>query len=324
MSETAENITTLPAVRKVDRMVVTDVVPIFDTAKFEHMQRIANVMARCALVPAGLKVKDDIDGTMANCFLVVNQAVRWGMDPFAVAQCSSVIQGKLCYEGKLVSAVMQKHGVNLEFDFFEEGKGDALGVIVRGTLPGEQRAREVRGTVAQWKTANDQWKKDPRAMLCYRGARAWSRIHNPAPMLGVYTPDELEELHDDIRAERARPVTPRPPAPEALPPPAETAVVEEKPKEVVAPKPPAPTEEPVEQRAEPKAEVPKSTPMPNPADNITVWLKWLDVKLAAITDGELLEIVWDEKIAPVVDQLFPMDQESAMGIRRRHEERLAP
>lgn len=64
--------------------------------------------------------------------------------------------------------------------------------------------------------------------------------------------------------------------------------------------------------------------MPNPADNITAWAKWLDTKLAAITDGEVLEIYWNDKIAPTVDQLFPMDQESAMGIYRRHEERLAP
>jgi hypothetical protein len=44
---------------------------------------------------------------MANCFLVVNQAVRWNMDPFAVAQCVSVVHGKLCYEGKLIAAIIE-------------------------------------------------------------------------------------------------------------------------------------------------------------------------------------------------------------------------
>lgn len=191
MTKAAE-VTNLPTVQKPrDIRVVSDQEPIMDTGRFEHMQRIASVMARCALVPTSLR-GDDIETAIANCFLVVNQAVRWGMDPFAVAQCSSVIQGKLCYEGKLVSAVMQNNGVNLSFKFNDK-TGDALEVTVSGKLPNEDEARTVSGTVGQWKTNNQQWSKDPKAMLCYRGSRAWSRIHNPAPMLGVYTQDEMEE-----------------------------------------------------------------------------------------------------------------------------------
>lgn len=224
---------TLPAIVPPRRevRVVTDLEPILDTARFEHMQRIANVMARCALVPEALR-GGDVETGMANCFLVVNQSVRWGMDPFAVAQCASVIHGKLCYEGKLVAAVMQKAGVNLSFKLNDK-TGDAMGVTIIGTLPGENEPRIVTGTVGAWKTGNEQWKKDPAAMLCYRGARAWSRIHNPAPMLGVYTPDELEDIGDDARSRRARDVTVRddgPPAPAAV------ARIEHKPQEIEAPK----------------------------------------------------------------------------------------
>ena len=38
------------------------------------------------------------------------------MDPFAVAQCCSVVHGKLVYEGKLVAAVLDaKLGVRLTY-----------------------------------------------------------------------------------------------------------------------------------------------------------------------------------------------------------------
>ncbi len=93
---------------------VIDPVPVLDTSRFEHMQRIATVMARSSLIPESLCTfgtkdnKQDLpyEQVLSNCFLVVNQAVRWGLDPFAVAQCVSVVHGKLCYEGKLVSAVL--------------------------------------------------------------------------------------------------------------------------------------------------------------------------------------------------------------------------
>src|SRR5262245_29388201 len=64
--------------------------------------------------------------------------------------------------------------------------------------------------------------------------------------------------------------------------------------------------------------------MPNPANNIEEWLKWLDEKLGTFTDGTALETYWNDHIMPVVDQLFPPDQEAAYGLYRRHEERLAP
>src|ERR1700742_4942805 len=95
-------------------MNVVDSIPALDTARFEHMQRIANVMARSTMIPETLRMygpKDNrqdlpFEQVMSNCFLVVNQAVRWGMDPFAVVSCCAVVHGRLSYEGKLVAAVL--------------------------------------------------------------------------------------------------------------------------------------------------------------------------------------------------------------------------
>src|SRR5690242_1685779 len=78
---------------------------LMDTAKFEHCYRIAEAMSRASLIPRHLKGGTPQE-TAANCFLVVNQALRWHMDPFAVAPETYEVGGKLGYQGKLVAAVI--------------------------------------------------------------------------------------------------------------------------------------------------------------------------------------------------------------------------
>jgi hypothetical protein len=223
--------TALAPVRKPEVRVVSDPIAVLDTARFEHMQRIATVMARSNLIPdtlcfeknqAGDVVPLPLETVTANCFLVVNQAVRWNMDPFAVAQCVSVVHGKLCYEGKLIAAVMEgKLGVELEYEI--SGIGDAMKVIVTGAINGKPvvdskgRPKTIEGTVGEWKTTGRGSPWDARGghprMLRYRGAREWGRVYAPGLMLGVYSDDEMEDLSANHRANAARVANDGPPAP---------------------------------------------------------------------------------------------------------------
>lgn len=208
---------------------VIDPIPVLDTSRFEHMQRIASVMAKSSLLPESLTMigkKDDkeplpFEQVLANAFLVVNQAVRWGLDPFAVAQCVSVVHGKLCYEGKLVAAVIEaKAGIRLKHYLVGEGESRRIYVsdveftaeIVSQLKPGVRPlgTRMFDGSVAEWKTtgAGTPWSpKNSDRMLIYRGTRDWTRIYEPALMLGVYTEDEMMDLSDNARASRARPAS---------------------------------------------------------------------------------------------------------------------
>lgn len=207
---------------------VIDAVPLLDTSRFEHMQRIATAMARSTLIPDSLREeggKNDkqelpFERVASNCFLIVNQAVRWGLDPFSVAQAVSVVHGKLCYEGKLVAAVIQaKLGFNLHHLF--DGEGDAMRIYLSDKpftddvlpllkpncrLPG---MRLLDGSVAEWKTTGSGTPWTPKnfvRMLIYRGTRDWCRIYEPALMLGVYTPDEMMDMSENARATRAKEV----------------------------------------------------------------------------------------------------------------------
>lgn len=226
----SNEITHLQPVSKREIQSVVDPVPIMDTARFEHFQRIASVMARSSMIPETLRTegkKNDkkplpYEQVLSNCFLVVNQAARWGMDPFAVISCCSVVHGRLAYEGKLVAAVLDaKLGISLHHHFTGEPASEAYRIylsdqpftdaVIQQLKPGVKipGLRLWDGSVAEWKTTGEgtPWtpKNFPR-MLIYRGSRDWTRIYEPAVLLGVYTDDELMDLAEDARARRATPV----------------------------------------------------------------------------------------------------------------------
>ena len=176
-------IATLP-LQAVDTRYTQDVIPILDTSKFEHMQRLATVMAKMSVLPESLRKEGNTalphETVVANCFRIVNQAVRWGMDPFALMDCASIIHGKLMWEGKVIAAVLDaKLGVQLDYTF-NDAAGQDFGVTVSGVLPNETKARTIDGRVRDWHRgpkspwANEgAWKRQ----LRYMGAREWARAH---------------------------------------------------------------------------------------------------------------------------------------------------
>lgn len=347
MSE-AQAVVTLPAAqprRMQEIRVVNDPIPVLDTARFEHMQRIATVMAHSSLVPDALcktKVGEGQNARMvplepqeivSNCFLVVNQAVRWGMDPFAVAQCVSVVHGKLCYEGKLIAAVLDaKLGIELEYDL--SGQNDAMKVIVSGAIDGKavvdskSKPKTVEGTVSDWKTTGNgsPWsaKGGSARMLRYRGAREWARVYAPSIMLGVYSDDEMDALSDERRGRTATEVVVRedppapPPAPQLVAKAVEAAVVEDAPK--VAPQQEAQADAPAP--TEPIVAEPPKDAAPDPDKNPEAFLKWCDDRLKQVSDPEELSDVFNAEIEPYRGGLFPPDDEVLMATYKRHENRL--
>jgi len=239
---------------------------LMDTARFEHCYRIAQMMSRASLIPKHLK-GDGPEQTAANCFLVVNQSLRWEMDPFAVAPETYEVGGKLGFQGKLVAAVVNaRAGLSERLAYtFNDKKGDELEVTVTGKLRGETESRSVSVTVKEARTQNQMWTKDPYQKLCYTGATKWARRHCPEIMLGVYTDDDLERFKEESKFASATQIADAPPVFVSAPTPAaekkkakkgaEPVVVETE----TAPEPatePAPEPAPAEQPA--KSEFPSA------------------------------------------------------------------
>jgi hypothetical protein len=201
-TQTAE-VTNLPVVaRRAEVRVVEDVIPVLDTARFEHMQRIAE-RDGLRLADPGRAQGPDLETTQANCFLVVNQAVRWNMDPFAVAQCVSVINGKILHEGKLIAAVIeQKLGIRLKAEW--SGEGEKMSIKVSGMIDGA--VETIEGSVADWKTTRDGSPWIPKQ---YQKNALVSRRSRVVPVLCV-RPDPRRLLaRRNGRPRRRRPRSPR-------------------------------------------------------------------------------------------------------------------
>lgn len=253
MSEATDTTTENRAVVPVrERLIVQAPVAIWDTADFEQMQRVAMVLTRSGLVPESLCISGDkdekgnpiwlpIEVIAARCTLVCNQARLWGADPLNVLQCTSLINGRLMYEGKLVAAVVQAMtGVKLRYKFglwdtdhiefaptiqAEDDKGapmfDAAGIPVMIADPtflhgaGDRLAvrcydpedadRFVDGSVGLWKNtrSGSPWSAPANwpRQLRYRGSREWTRAYEPGVLLGILADGDQEV--DDFAAAAA-------------------------------------------------------------------------------------------------------------------------
>lgn len=190
---------------------------LMDNSAMDRLERIADMMA-CgkSTIPAHLR------GSKADCFAVCLQSMQWGMNPFAVAQKTHLVNGTLGYEAQLVAAVINTSGAvkdRFHFDFFGPWervigkfaikKGDkgeyrvpgwsfaeeeGCGVRVSATLKGESAPRVLELLLAQARVRNSGlWADDPKQQLAYLAQKKWSRLFAPDVILGVYTADELQE-----------------------------------------------------------------------------------------------------------------------------------
>ena len=173
---------------------------IFSPEGMNQLVRFAELMSQSkATVPKHL------EGKPADCLAVTMQAAQWGMNPFAVAQKTHVVNGTLGYEAQLVNAVVSSSSLlatRLNYRWSGDwsnvnGKTDKspnLTVTVSAVLKGEVEPRELTISMAQAGVRNSPlWEQDPRQQLAYLCTKRWARLHAPDVLLGVYTPDELQE-----------------------------------------------------------------------------------------------------------------------------------
>lgn len=182
---------------------------------FNRVENIARMLAHSGFTPKHLVVPNDPERSVANCFRVAGNAVRWELDPFSVADQTYSVGGKLAYQGQLVIAIIHRHaGLDGKLGFTFTGKvgTDELTVTVSGKFKGAAEPSTLTLSVGQAKTDNQMWKKDPEQKLCYSGATRWARRYCPEVVLGVMTFEDLEviaeqeapELPVDLRTEEEK------------------------------------------------------------------------------------------------------------------------
>ncbi|QGY29801.1 RecT family recombinase [Pantoea cypripedii] len=183
---------------------------IFSPTGLQKLQAFAEVMALGkATVPAHLANKP------ADCLAIALQAAQWGMNPYAVAQKTHLVNGTLGYEAQLVNAVITSStAVQGRFKYEYGGNWDAFrpgdknpntekGLCVRvgAVLRGETEITWGEPLYMEFVTTRNSplWKTAPKQQLAYLAVKYWARLYCPDVILGVYTHDEFDQVQ---RSER--------------------------------------------------------------------------------------------------------------------------
>lgn len=157
----------------------------------QDAMQLAAMMARGKMMPEHLRNDGD-------ALMVIEQAMRWNMSPFAVAQNTFSIKGKLLFAGTIVAAAIENSGaIQGLMDYQFSGEGQNRKVTVSATRRGESAPRSVDVVLKDAVTSNEIWKKQPDQQLVYHGSRVWARRWTPGVMLGVYTPEEWRDAPPD-------------------------------------------------------------------------------------------------------------------------------
>lgn len=183
---------------------------LFDDRKFKRMHQLAKLMAsgKCA-------IPKHLQNNPGDCFAVIMQSMQWGMNPFAVAQKTHVVNGALGYEAQLVNAVVTATGaISGRFHYEYTGDWDAYrasgfnkqkeagcGVNVGAVIRGENEIRWLPSPLFMEtvKTRNSPlWASNPQQQLAYLGVKYWARLYTPDAIIGVYSDDELDSGSIDV------------------------------------------------------------------------------------------------------------------------------
>lgn len=197
-----------------------DVNPIsmmFDPVIAERVSAIAETLAK-----GRMTVPEHLRGNIGDCLAIVMQAASWRLNPFAVAQKTHLIHGKLGYEAQLVNSVVSSVGLlqgRFRYEYLGDwkkiavrpkiikgGKGEyptpgwpqeaehGLGLRITGRLKGEADPLEHDLWLETvWPRNSGLWATNPQQQIAYLGVKQWVRKYAPEAILGIYTTDEIEE-----------------------------------------------------------------------------------------------------------------------------------
>jgi len=177
---------------------------VFNVQALSQLTAFAELMAQSAVT-----VPKHLAGKPADCMAIVMQAMQWGMNPYAVAQKTHLVNGVLGYEAQLVNAVISsssaivgrfhyEYGGDWERIAGAKGERNELGLYVRvgAVLRGESDITWGENIyLADITTRNSPlWKTAPKQQIAYLAVKYWARLYCPEVILGVYSPDEVEPL----------------------------------------------------------------------------------------------------------------------------------
>jgi hypothetical protein len=260
----------------------------------DQVWRIATIACESGMAPKDIS-------TPAKATVAILHGLEIGLPPMMALQKIAVINGRPCVWGDAVPGIALATG-QVE-DWHEDVKGDGGNMVAVCTVKrkGLKSAAVRMFSVADAKTAGlwckAIWRQYPKRMLTMRARIAFKDLFADA-FGGLYIAEELMGIEtDNTRAEKARDVTPNRPPPLDIDPDKSTV------DKTTAPKP-----------------ITADVAIVDPEELLT----WIEAQLSVAMNGEALETIWNTVIEAKIADLLPADQEEAMAIYRKHEQRLSP
>jgi hypothetical protein len=188
---------------------------MLNTSIMQNLMQLADVMSKSTVT-----MPNHLRGKPSDCLAIVMQAARWGMDPFAVAQKTHLVNGTMGYEAQLVNAVISSSRViegRFKYEYGGNWDGiagkanrDEKGLFVRigAVLHGEDEITwGEKVYLADVTTRNSPlWKTNPKQQIAYLAVKYWARLYCPEVILGVYTAEEMQpQTERDITPTHAAP-----------------------------------------------------------------------------------------------------------------------
>ena len=158
---------------------------LLDPEQFNHMARVAGVLAKSSIVPQNYQNKPE------DCLIALDMASRIGTNPLMVMQNLYVVKGKPAWSGQACAAMVQNCGRYLPHTRGGEPQPFPCSKRRAGNLP------HTRG--------GEPWKNLPELMLNYRAAAFFAREHCPDILMGCQTDAELYDI--SAAAKKAAPIT---------------------------------------------------------------------------------------------------------------------
>ncbi len=188
---------------------------LLDTAKFEHMWRVAQLYAKCGMLPKQYANKPEA------CFAACQMAIRLQIDPlmFLTNTFPSPNGGLPSMYGKLVIALVNTNGpFTGPIQYELSGKDDARQCRAYAThaKTGELCEMVVSKQTAideGWAKNNPKWRTMTDMMLRYRSAAWLVRVYAPECIMGMQTTEEVEDIQE-LREDADGTYRPAPPAPQ--------------------------------------------------------------------------------------------------------------
>jgi hypothetical protein len=196
--------------RKVDHEVADQITVDKGGITFQNageiMQYAKMMAASDSAVPVHLR------GKPGACLGIIDDSIRFGLNPYALARKSYFVNDQLAYEAQVFAAIVNARApIKARPEIRFDGEGANRRCTVTATFHRGNAVREyVSPRIGDIQPKHSPlWKSDPDQQLSYYSLRAFARRWCPEVILGVHDADELREA-------AMADVTPLPPMPTRL------------------------------------------------------------------------------------------------------------